>query len=96
MDFLLAYLQESCKHLKVHVDYSDDIISNVSEEFLRENNVRFLVQLLDISQESSVKAQLSHSSTLGAINGNSHASQQDSTVVGPEEESKTFSPPQPS
>jgi hypothetical protein len=26
---LLTYLQESCKHLKVHVDYSDDIISNV-------------------------------------------------------------------
>lgn len=46
---LMAYLQENCKHLKVHVDYSDDIISNVSEEFLRDNNVQFLVQLLDIS-----------------------------------------------
>jgi hypothetical protein len=47
----MAYLQESCKYLKVHVDYSDDIISNVSEDFLRENNVQFLIQLIDIGSE---------------------------------------------
>jgi predicted nucleotidyltransferase len=40
---LLNYLQENIKTLKVHVDYSDDIISNVAEDFLRENNVRFMI-----------------------------------------------------
>ena len=44
----MTYLQENIKGLKVHIDYSDDIISNVSEEFLSENNVQFLVFLIDI------------------------------------------------
>ena len=30
---------------KVHVDYSDDI-SNITNQFLNENNVRYIVQLL--------------------------------------------------
>lgn len=36
---LMNYLHRERKDLKIHVDYSDDIISNVSEDFLRENNV---------------------------------------------------------
>ena len=47
----MNYLHSELKNLKVHVDYSDDRISNVSEHFLRENNVQFLVQLILISNE---------------------------------------------
>ena len=35
---LMNYLQDF-RGLKVHVDYSDDMITNVTEDFLRENNV---------------------------------------------------------
>ena len=30
---------------RVHVDYSDDMHANLTERFLQENNVRFLVQV---------------------------------------------------
>ena len=64
----------------------------MSDEFLRENNVQFLVQLIDISQESSAKAQIAHNSLLGVANGT--AVSQETSVVGPDEEAKTFSAPQ--
>ena len=49
---LMTYLQDNLKLLKVHVDYSDDIISNVIDEFLRENNVQYLVQLHTIGNDA--------------------------------------------
>ena len=33
------------ENFRVHVDYSDDMHANLTERFLQENNVRFLIQV---------------------------------------------------
>jgi hypothetical protein len=88
---LMNYLQENHRTLKVFVDYSDDIISNVSDDFLRENNVQFVVQMVDISsQQEPLKTNQSILSN-GSAGGFNNSQNID---IGPEEEAKSHLPQQ--
>lgn len=82
---LLHYLQDNLRTLKIYVDYSDDVISNVADEFLRENNVRFMVQMF-LNPEGQVKETASTALT---------CSQTVEAAAGTEEESKNHATHQP-
>ena len=63
--------QLQLKGFRVHVDYSDDMLANLTEPFLQDNNVRFILQVQEDTNRilfSDRFGYLSQSEHLGVFN----------------------------